>query len=163
MDGSPPSSSVHGILQGRRLEWVAMPSSRGSSQPRDRTQATHIAGEFLTVWAAREAQEYWSGWPIPSPGNLPNPGISLGSPTLQVDSLPAEPPQKPLGSSVLLQMALFHYFFNGWVILHCIYVPHLLYPFLCWWIFRLLLCPGCHLLFTIEPSSGIDLLANVSI
>ena len=39
MDGSPPGSSVHGILQARMLEWVAMPSSRGSSRPRD---GTHI-------------------------------------------------------------------------------------------------------------------------
>ena len=37
MDGSPPGSSVHGILQERILEWIAMPSSRGSSQPRDQT------------------------------------------------------------------------------------------------------------------------------
>ena len=35
MDGSPPGSSVHGILQARTLEWAAMPSSRGSSLPRD--------------------------------------------------------------------------------------------------------------------------------
>ena len=41
MDCSPPGSSVHGILQARILEWVAMPSSRGSSQPRDRTQILH--------------------------------------------------------------------------------------------------------------------------
>ena len=34
------------------------------------------------------------------------------------------------------------FFFNGWVIIHCIYVPHLLYPFLCWWTFRFLPCPG---------------------
>ena len=38
MDCSPPGSSVHGILQARVLEWVVMPSSGGSSQPRDRTQ-----------------------------------------------------------------------------------------------------------------------------
>ena len=50
-----------GILQARTLEWIAMPSSRGSSQPRDQTQVSHIAGEFLTVWATREAHEYWSG------------------------------------------------------------------------------------------------------
>ena len=37
VDCSPPGSSVHGILQARIVEWVAMPSSRGSSQPRDRT------------------------------------------------------------------------------------------------------------------------------
>ena len=40
MDCSPQGSSVHGILQARILEWVAMPSSRGSSLPRDRTQVS---------------------------------------------------------------------------------------------------------------------------
>ena len=49
MDCSPPGSSIHGILQARILEWVAMPSSKGSSQPRDRTQVSHIAGRFFTV------------------------------------------------------------------------------------------------------------------
>ena len=43
MDGSPPGSSVHGILQARILEWVAMPSSRGSSQPRDQTHISHVS------------------------------------------------------------------------------------------------------------------------
>ena len=61
MDYSPPGSSVCEILQARILEWVAMPSSRGSTQPRDRTQVSGIAGGFFTVWASREAQEYWSG------------------------------------------------------------------------------------------------------
>ena len=55
MDCSPPGSSVHGILQGRVLEWVSMPSSSGSSWPRDRTQISHITGGFFTVWATREA------------------------------------------------------------------------------------------------------------
>ena len=39
-------------------------------------------------------QEYWSGLPFPSPGDLSNPGIELGSPTLQADTLPSEPPGK---------------------------------------------------------------------
>ena len=44
-------------------------------------------------------QEYWSGLLFPSPGDLPNPGIKLRSPALQVDSLLSEPPRKPpLGS-----------------------------------------------------------------
>ena len=81
---------VHGTLQARILEWVAFPFSRGSSQPRDRTQVSHIAGGIFTNWATREAQEYWSGWPIPSPGNLSNPGIEPRSPSLQADSLPNE-------------------------------------------------------------------------
>ena len=49
--------------------------------------------------------EYWSGWfllEIPSPGNLPNPGIELRSPTLQADSLQAEPPGKPWNECLLL-------------------------------------------------------------
>ena len=45
-------------------------------------------------------QEYWSGLPFPSPGDLPNPGIEPGSPTLQVDSLPAEPAGKPKNTGV---------------------------------------------------------------
>ena len=61
MDCSLPGSSVHGILQARMLEWVAMPSSRESSQLRDWTQVSHIAGGFFTIWATRETQEYWSG------------------------------------------------------------------------------------------------------
>ena len=55
MDCSPPDSSVHGILQVRILEWVAILFSRGSSQPRDWTGGSFIAGRFLTIWATREA------------------------------------------------------------------------------------------------------------
>ena len=72
-----------------------MPSSRGSSQPRDRTQVSHIAGRFCIVSATRKAHEYWSGWPVPSPGDLCNPTTEPGSPALQADSLPAELPGKP--------------------------------------------------------------------
>ena len=43
-----PGSSVHGILQARILEWVAFPFSRGSSQPRNQTQVSCIAGRFFT-------------------------------------------------------------------------------------------------------------------
>ena len=45
---SPAGSSVHGILQARTLEWVAIPFSRGSSQPRDRTWVSCIAGGLFT-------------------------------------------------------------------------------------------------------------------
>ena len=48
MDYSLPSSSVHGLSQARILEWDAMPSFRGSSQPRDQTQDSHIEGGFFT-------------------------------------------------------------------------------------------------------------------
>ena len=86
----PMDYTVHGILQIRILEQVAFPISRGSSQTRDQTQVSHIVDGFFTSWATREAQEYWSGSPIPSPVDLPNPGIQLGSPSLQADSLPTE-------------------------------------------------------------------------
>ena len=45
-----------GILRARIVEWVTMLSSRGSSQPRDQTQASHVAGGFFAVWAARDRQ-----------------------------------------------------------------------------------------------------------
>ena len=52
---------------------------------------------FVTPWAIQSTEfsrpESWSGWPFPSPGDLPNPGIEPRSPALQVDSFPAEPPR----------------------------------------------------------------------
>ena len=100
--------TIHRILQARIMEWVAFSFSRGSSQPRDRTQVSHIAGGFFTSWATREArlivsdslatpwtvncqaslfmwfptQEHWSGLPFPSLGDLPDTGIKPLSPGL---------------------------------------------------------------------------------
>ena len=76
MDCSLPGSSVHGILQVRILEWVAISFSRGSSQPRNRTQVSCIAGRFFTTRATKEA-----------PWDLPNPGTEPRFPILQADSL----------------------------------------------------------------------------
>ena len=59
MDYSSLGSSVPGILQARILEWVAIPFSRGSSWPRDRTQVSRTAGGFFTIWATRQAH-----WPM---------------------------------------------------------------------------------------------------
>ena len=59
---------------------------------------------FATLWTVAyqaspsmgfSRQEYWSGLPFPSPGDLPNPGIEPGSPTLEADALTSEPPGKP--------------------------------------------------------------------
>ena len=70
---------------------------------------------FVTPWTvAHQAppsmefsrQEYWSGLPFPSSGNLPDLGIESGSPALQADTLLSEPPGNPNGSYVLL-----HYYF----------------------------------------------------
>ena len=55
VDCSPPGSSVHGILQARILEWVAISFSRGSSQPSEWTQFSRIAGRCFNLWATREA------------------------------------------------------------------------------------------------------------
>ena len=51
---SPPGFSVHWVLQARRLEWVAISFSRGSSWPRDWTWVSCTAGSFFTNWATRE-------------------------------------------------------------------------------------------------------------
>ena len=62
MDHSPPGSSVHGILQARILEWVALLFSRGSTQLRDRTWVSCIVGRYFTIWATREA---WNKYILP--------------------------------------------------------------------------------------------------
>ena len=63
MDASPPGSSVHGILQARILQWVAMSSSRGSSHPRDQTCISYfspaLAGRFFITRATWEAHSIW--------------------------------------------------------------------------------------------------------
>ena len=67
MDCNLSVSSVHGILQARILQWVAIPSFRGSSWARDWTWISCIAGRFVTTWATREAhfiqgKEKREGW-----------------------------------------------------------------------------------------------------
>ena len=118
---SVPGSSIRGILQVRILEWVPIPFSKGSFQPKDRTHLSQISGRFSTIWATREAHlnekwkwshsvvsdssrphgptpwtplcmrffqaRVWNGLPFPSPGDLSDPGIEPGSPTLQADTL----------------------------------------------------------------------------
>ena len=70
---SPPSSCVHGILQARILEWVAMLSSRGSFWSRDGTWVSRIVGGFFTIWKcvsnyrmsirSLNKLEIWISWP----------------------------------------------------------------------------------------------------
>ena len=65
-----------------------------------------VSNSAISWMVARQAppsmrfsrQEYWSEWPFPSPGDLPNPGVELRPPTLQADSLPSEPPGEPKNS-----------------------------------------------------------------
>ena len=56
-DCSLPGSPVHGISQARVLEWLAIPFSRGSSQSRDRTQLSCMAGRFFTIWASKDEEQ----------------------------------------------------------------------------------------------------------
>ena len=56
--GLLPGSSIHGILQVGIPDWVAVSSSRGSSQPRDWTWVSWIAGRFFAIWTTREAHSY---------------------------------------------------------------------------------------------------------
>ena len=73
---------------------------------------------FVTPWTIApqsppsmglSRQEYWSGLPFPSPGDLPNPGVELGSPALQADSLPSEPPGNPSSLPYSAQRSHFHF------------------------------------------------------
>ena len=57
---------------------AGLPFSRGSFQHRDQTNVSLIAGRLFTSWVTMEAQKYWSGWPIPSPTDVPVPGVKLG-------------------------------------------------------------------------------------
>ena len=72
IDNSPSSSSVHEILQARILEWVVIPFSKSSSQPRDRTQVSHNADRFFTIWATREAPS----WTLTKPCQLYSRNVS---------------------------------------------------------------------------------------
>ena len=76
---------------------------------------------FATPWAVAcqapvsmgfSRKEYWSGLPCPPPGDLPNPGVEPRSPALQADSLPAEPPGKPLAIISCLQTLTFGFPFT---------------------------------------------------
>ena len=81
---------------------------------------------FVTPWIIQSMKfsrpEYWSGLPFPSPGDLPNPGIKPRSPTLQADSLPAEPPGKPKNigvASLSLLQGIFPTQESNWGLLYC--------------------------------------------
>ena len=91
-----------GILQASILEWVAMPSSQGSSQPGDRTQVPHIAGRFFTVWGTREAQSLGAlASNEETPAMLLNILQCTGQPPLQKIIQPKMPTALNLRNSVL--------------------------------------------------------------
>ena len=57
----PMDYTIHGILQARILEWVAIPFSRGSSWPRDQTQVSHNTGKFFTIWSFYGGSDFTHG------------------------------------------------------------------------------------------------------
>ena len=92
-----------GIPQARTLEWVAMPSSRGSSNPgiEPRSPAVQADSYHLSYQGNPRILE-WVAYPFSR--DLPDPGIELGPPALQVDSLPAKLPGKPSREDIKLKM-----------------------------------------------------------
>ena len=90
------------------------------------SEGCSVVSDFVNPWTIQSMEfsrpEYWSGYPFPSPGDLPNPRIKPRSPMLQVDSLPAKPQGKPkntgVGSLSLLQW-IFPTQESNWGLLHC--------------------------------------------
>ena len=79
MNCSPPGSSIHGILQARILEWVAISFSKGTSQPRDRTRVSHIAGRCFYPMSHR-GKIPWKRKRLPTPVFWPKEFRGLYSP-----------------------------------------------------------------------------------
>ena len=69
---NPMDYTVHGILKARIQEWVTFPFSRGSSQPRDRTQVSRIAGGFFTSWATVQFSSLICIWLFATPWTAPH-------------------------------------------------------------------------------------------
>ena len=63
-DCSPPGFSDHGILQARILEWIAIPFSRGTSQPRGWTLISCLTGRFSPIWATGKSKQIYTCWYI---------------------------------------------------------------------------------------------------
>ena len=117
LDCSPPGSSVYGILQARILEWAAIPFSRGNlpnpgiepGSPALQVDSLPVSSlsrvySFATLWTVTchapllmgfPRQEYRSGLPFPSPGDLPDPGIEPESPALAGRFFTTESSGKP--------------------------------------------------------------------
>ena len=94
-DCSPPGSSVHGVSPDKNTGVGLHALLQGIFPTQGSNPGLSHCRQSLYHLSPREAQEYWSGQPIPSAGELPKPRIEPGFPALQAKSLPAEPPGKP--------------------------------------------------------------------
>ena len=77
-DCSPPGSSVHEDPPGRNTGVGCPALLQGIFPTQGSNQVSCTAGGFFTIWATREAQEYWGGEPLPSPGDLPGSELNRG-------------------------------------------------------------------------------------
>ena len=90
MDCSLPGSSVHGDSPSKSTGVGCHARLQGIFPTQGSNPVLLHCRKILYHLTTRKAQEYWSGQPIPSPGELPDPDIELGSPALQANSLPSE-------------------------------------------------------------------------
>ena len=96
MNCNPPGFSVHGDSPSRNIGLDCHALLQGIFPTQRPNPGLPHCRWIIYCLSHKEAQEYWSEQPIPSPGDLSEPGIELGSPALQADSLPTEIPGKPI-------------------------------------------------------------------
>ena len=97
---------VHGWRAGCHTSQPGLASGQEMSEPKVKVKSLSRARLFATPWTVActkllrpwdfQGKKYWSGLPFPSPGDLPDPGIEPGSPSLQADSLPLNHSESPL-------------------------------------------------------------------
>ena len=100
IDYSPPGSSVHGILQARILEWFAMPSSRGSSWPRDRTRVSWVS--CIGRWVLYR----WTTWGVHQSGSSSNLVQEFIEFNLYFLSTPSFPSQRLVGGTEISNLLI---------------------------------------------------------
>ena len=122
---NPMDYTLHGILQARILEWVASSLSRGSSQPRDRTQVSHIAGRLLYQVSHQGSPRILARVAYPFSSRSSQSRNQTGISCTAGNSLPSEPPKKPKntgeGSLPLLQQ-IFPTQESNRGLLHCTWI-----------------------------------------
>ena len=149
INGSPPGFSIHGIIQARILEWVAIPFSRGSSWPRDWSLVSGIAGWFFTnwftqwnpTWKKRLYQCNWAPW-SPLRCSLLPPTLEEHCPAYMICYVVAESVftrvASPLGSSMVTMVKKSHkgivrwQHSETWDIQHSLYLTYKKFITLCY-------------------------------
>ena len=97
-------------------------------------------------------QKYWSGWPFPSPGDLPDPGIKPRSPGLQADALPSEPPGKPPNNIYIYNIKYWWRWGDTGTPAHCWWEYKMVQPL--WKIWKFLKIKNRTTIWSSNPTSG---------